>query len=317
MDKTNEFYDNTMLGSYKECPRRYFIRHVLGWRKEGLAMPLTFGLSWHDAMDVVWTYAKQVPQAELPRLALAKFIERWEEQGLPGEPDIDQATAMGARTPGTAHEMLHNYVAKRWAMLQEAALVACEQPFAVPMPGMEGVWYIGRLDKVLDYQQQRLVIEHKTTSEYKIDGGFKTQWVEGWYSDSQVKGYQFGGGLFFENLTQVWVDGALVHKKVHDAFKFVPVAHQFPMLEEWITDTRQWVTRVQRDTAQWNANRVLKDGNFPKNENSCLGKYGACQFKDICQSVADPSKLDSVPQGYKEERWEPFDILGMDKLINK
>lgn len=306
--KQASYYDNTMLSAYKDCPRKYQLRHALGWRSAGVSLPLNFGLSWHSAMDVVWEHAKQVSERDLRDFAMAKFIETWEAQGLTLDLSMEDMEKMSPRTPGVANEMLHHYISKRWKMLQEAELLAGEQPFAVPLPQLDNVWYIGRLDKVVEFNGQKIVIEHKTTTEYKKDGGFRSTYVESWYSDSQVKGYQYGGGLFFPGLTQVWVDAALVHKQVHDAFRFVPVAHQFPLLQEWVGDTVDWVKRVEAD---------LTRGYFPKNENSCMGKYGACPFLNICRTTADPAKLSAVPEGYLLERWEPFKILELDKLVNK
>ncbi|MHB8413899.1 MAG: PD-(D/E)XK nuclease family protein [Acidiferrobacteraceae bacterium] len=304
--RSSLFFDNTMLSSYKDCPRRYQIRHKLGWRGTGTAMPLIFGLSWHSAMDVVWAFATKADPRELALAAIGQFLETWESEGLPAKPDIEQLEALGNRNPSVAHEMLVNYIGARGPMLRSSKLIAAEQPFAVPLPGTTDVWYIGRLDKVVQYNGQTLVIEHKTTSEYKKDGGFKSLYIEGWYSDSQVKGYQFGGSMFFPDLSQVWVDAALVHKTVHDAFRFVPVAHQRPLLEEWLTDTRDWVERIRRDSER---------NYFPKNESACIGKFGACPFLDICRTTADPSKLDSPPSGYMEDHWEPFETLGLSKLI--
>lgn len=316
LSASDKFYDNTMLSGYKKCPRMYFLRHVLDWRSEGVATPLVFGLSWHSAMDVVWQHYKQVPNVnELVQLAMAKFLETWEGEGLPVEMDIETMEKYSPRLPTIAAEMLHQYITKRSALLGSCELVAVEQPFAVPLPGTEHTWYIGRLDKVIKTDQM-LAIEHKTTTEYKKDGGFKTHYVEGWYSDSQVKGYQFGGGLFYPGLTQVWVDSALVHKQVHDAFRFIPVAHQFPLLEEWITDTKEWVRRVETDTQAYkDAGGRLAPGVFPKNEEQCMGKFGPCSFLSICRTTARPELLDGPPQGYMEEKWQPFETLGLSKLI--
>lgn len=312
------YYDNTMLSSYKDCPRKYFLRHEMGWRSAGTALPLTFGLSWHSGMDAVWTFAKKADsQSELAKLGIASFLETWEEQGMPAELDVDQTATFGARTPSIAYEMYISYISQRWKMLQEAELLACEQPFAVPLPNIENVWYIGRLDKVISFNGETVALEHKTTTAYSTTSMFQSSYIESWYSDSQVKGYQFGAGLFFPKLTQVWVDAALVHKKIHSGFRFVPVAHQFPLLEEWINDTREWVQRVEADTARWKADARLASGTFPKNENNCFGKYGSCTFLNICRTCSDPSQLLAVPEGYMTEFWKPFELLGLDKLVNK
>lgn len=321
MTPNASYRDNTMLSAYKECPRKYYLRHVLGWRGKGLALPLAFGLSWHSAMDTVWNYAKRIEdQGELAKLAMANFGKTWEEQGLPFDLDLEQIVSMSPRTPSIAHEMLVQYIKKRWTVLQNCELISAEQPFAVPLPRTDNIWYIGRLDKVAVIQGEKVVVEHKTTTDYKKDGGFRSTYVEGWYSDSQVKGYQFGGGLFFPGLEQVWVDAALVHKVVHDAFRFIPVAHQQPLLEEWIRDTRNWALRIQSEEGNYQeVQGLVKDDEsiFPKNEGSCMGKFGACPYLNICRTTPDPSKLEEPPEGYIEEFWRPFELLGVDKLITK
>ena len=309
---TSRFYDNSMLSSYKECPRKFQLRYKLHWRSAGTAMPLVFGLAWHAGQDVVWKYAKQTnDQSELAHAALGGFEKSWvEDSGMKpsAELEFEDIERMGARTPPVAHEMYRSYIKARWQVIREAELLACEQPFAVPMPDFEDVWYAGRLDKVAKINGELLVIEHKTTTEYKKEGGFRSTYVESWFNDSQCKGYQFGGSLYYEGLSQVWVDAALVHKSVHDAFRFIPVAHQFPLLAEWIGDTGRWIRRLEADEAL---------NYFPKNEGSCIGKYGACNFLPICRTTADPLALSEVPAGYKVEEWKPFDILKLGQLLNK
>ena len=316
LTRESHFYDNSMLSAYKECPRRYFLRHELGWRSEGTALPLAFGLAWHSGMDVVWEYARSTEHKELARAALAKFLDTWEEQGLPADLDVELQDRYAPRTPSTANEMFEHYIEARWPVLREMQLIASEQPFAVPLPG-SSVWYVGRLDKVIGYNGQKLVIEHKSTTAYKKDGGFTTDYVEGWFSDSQVKGYQFGGSLFFDGLDAVWVDAALVHRAVHDAFRFIPVAHGKVLLEEWLNDTLEWVRRVELDTKNYKLTGRLEAGAFPKNESSCFAKFGRCQFLDICRTVADPTVFSEPPPGYTEDRWAPFELLNLQKLIEK
>jgi hypothetical protein len=201
--------------------------------------------------------------------------------------------------------MYGNYIAARWNMLMEAKLLAVEQPFAVPMPGHEDTWYVGRLDKVVEYKGQTLVLEHKTTTAYKKDGGFMTSYVDSWFVDSQVKGYQFGGSLYFPGLSQVWVDAALVHKKEHAHFRLIPVAHQMNLIEEWIKDTSTWIDRLESSWAK---------GYFEKNENSCLGKYGPCTFIDICRTTPSDKLPKEAPPGFKVEKWQPFDLLQLERL---
>lgn len=311
-------YDNTRLSDYKECPRKYFIRHILGWTVDyGRAAPaLIFGGAWHEGQDIIWKYAKRVDQPTLTALAHDQFMKYWVENGYPADIDSIEYDNLAPRTPMVAKEMFWHYTDQRWRMLQECEVLAIEQPFAVPLPGLTNTWYVGRLDKTVKYNGQKLVLEHKTTTLYRINGNFASEWVESWYASSQVKGYQFGGGMYFEGVDGVWVDGALVHKKVHDAFKFIPVAHHPDLMTEWLTTTVTWAQEVTKATEAFTAGHSVQRA-FKKNEDSCFGKYGTCAFLDICRTCADPTSLDEPPLGFKEDKWEPFNILKLDKLIQQ
>lgn len=316
MGSERRYIDNTMLNDYKCCPRRYFLRHKKNWRRSGIAAPLVFGLSWHNAMDALWSNFGKVEDVELLRLAAEAFDACWTDQGMPApdEMGLDQIERLGARTPFVAREMLAGYLNARRHILSGMKLVAVEQPFAVPLPGLPSTWYAGRLDKVFDYNGIRIVDEHKTTTEYKIDGGFKSNYLESWYLDSQIMGYLFGGGLFFEGLEQVWVDAALVHKKVHDKFKFIPISHHFSLLEQWVADTCEWVSRIYRDEDKFASTGRLGQGTFPKQTEACFNKFGACQFVDICRTQSSPEDI-PLPEGYTHEEWSPFSVLKLHKLL--
>lgn len=316
------YYDNSMISSFKECPRKFYLRHVRGWTGNGISMPLAFGLSWHNAMDIVWSQYGKMPDREVVRLATQAFIDTWIEQGLPHPDDltIDLLDKYGARTPFVAAEMLASYLEKRKATFDDPSfkLEAVEQPFAVPIyPDRTDIWYIGRLDKVFSLHGSRIIGEHKTTSEYKIDGGFKSSWVDSWSPSAQIEGYLYAGNIYFDGgVRYVWVDGALVHKKVHDAFKFVPVSASMSSLDGWLWEVRAWIDRIniEKDKLEYGAADDDYMQCFPRNTDSCVGKYGPCSYRDICTSCDNPHKVSEPPDGYVVKFWSPFDLLGIEKL---
>lgn len=316
ISRKSTYYDNTKLSTYKSCPRKFFLRHVLDWTLdfgEQKAPALVFGGAWHEGMDAI--YGNQgLSNSVKTDLAMEAFLLHWVENGYPAHPTMEQSDDLGARTPGIAHEMYHNYTIAREKMLEECTVLAIEQPIAMPFPGLEDTWYIGKLDKVIEWNGVH-IIEHKTTTAYAIKGNFQPDWVDSWGSASQVKGYQTVGGVYYPNLRDVWVDGSLVHKKVHDAFKLIPVSHSTPLLSEWITDTKEWILGIKRDLFNYKAVGDLSDGAFKRNEDNCFEKFGRCQFLNICSTCADPSKLSGPPMGYRVEKWEPFDELGIDRLV--
>jgi hypothetical protein len=314
--RQSTYFDNTKLAAYKACPRSYFLRHVLHWTLdwgELKAPALVFGSAWHEGMDAIWGN-QGIPQDEKVTLAMDAFYVSWVSDGYNPNPDFAEVETLKARTPGNAHEMFHNYVAKYERMLEECNVLAIEQPIAVPFPALDDTWYIGKLDKVFEWNGVHIG-EHKTTSAYAIKGQFQPDWTESWGSSSQVKGYQLAGTMYYPSLRDVWVDGALVHNKVHDAFIRIPVSHAMPLLEEWLRDTRRWIVKIQDDIRTFSVEGDLESGAFPRNEDNCFGKYSKCPFLNICSTCSDPSQLDGPPPGYKVEKWEPFDELGIDRLV--
>ncbi len=316
MSKIN-YYDNSRLADFKTCPRSYFIRHVLGWRREGNALPLTFGLSWHAGLEFLWAHANELSTDSLLAGTMTKFLETWTGEGLNPNLTMEEEDFFAPRTPGVASEMFYHYIQARKGLLQNCTVVGNEQPFAVPIPSLERTWYIGKMDKVIEYNGERLVIEHKTTTSYSIKQGFQPDYVESWGVSSQVKGYEFGANLHYKGINGVWVDAALVHKKVHDQFKIIPISHNTTLLQEWVFNTTSWVRTVREHEEVFKETGNLTEKTcFPKNEESCFGKYGKCAFLDICRTVTDPTKLKEVPVGYVLDRWEPFDELGLSSILS-
>jgi hypothetical protein len=317
------YYDNTMISTYKECPRKFYFAHKRHWRLAGAAMPLIFGLAWHEAQNVIWggyqfVTSDKITEDDLVESAMDEFNRVWADEGLTpwGDMSPDEQEKVGQRNPMVAKEMLYAYLDKRRFILELAKIISVEQPFAVPIyPNRPDLWYIGRLDKNVEFNGEHLVIEHKTTSEYKIDGGFKNQFVDSFFPNSQVDGYIYAANMLDSKVKQVWVDAALVHKKVHDAFKFIPVVKNPEQLDGWLFDTQEWIRRIEEDTAKWEGEE--QSGStmqcFPKNTNACQGKYGTCTYRSICTAYSNPEVHD-LPEGFIEFVWAPFDVLHMEKI---
>lgn len=317
--KKSRYFDNSSLATYKECPRKYYLRHVRGWTvaSDREAPALVFGKSWHSGMDAIWGNQYQ-SKSELLDLSMGNFLLEWTGNNYEASLDLDQQELLAPRTPGIAREMYFHYIEQRERPLKDGKTLAVEQPFAFPFPNLDDTWYVGRLDKVIEWNGVH-VLEHKTTTAYAIKGTFQPNYVESWQASSQCKGYQFGGGLYYPELQDVWVDAALVHKKVHDGFKFIPVCHSVPLVQEWVSTTERWLFNLISELEDLE----IRQGNlnagrlFPKNEDACYGKYGVCPFLNICATTPDPDKLKEPPFGYMESQWEPFDILHLDKLLKE
>lgn len=332
------YYDNTRISTYRECNRKFYLRHIRDLTPEGDRVDLIFGQAWHEAMNVVWRGLgiDKKTAATVAKEAFLKFTAHWTEKGLPDPqaPDGYQIITdrWPTKNPWVALEMLANYIKQREGFIRDCTEIEIERPFAVPL-GItipytdtttgerteEEVFYIGRLDKTVKHKQHgRLVVEHKTTGWYAKEGGFRSDYLESFSPNSQVDGYLFVGNSLFEGgLKGLWVDAALTHKSVHDKFKFIPIDRQFAALDAWLIETRIYVRRIVEEMNALEAGN-LPEGPFPlfpKNTGSCH-TYAGCSFRDICKYVPDPRRL-TLPGGFKVERWEPFDLLKIGEIMKR
>jgi hypothetical protein len=317
-------YDNTRISAYRNCPRYFYFGHVRNWQADRKSLPLAFGSSWHAAQDVIWRRHAE-PKDKLNDIAdeaYAAFITEWVSNDLPAPENMspDELEDMTPRTPQVAQEMIYNYLDARWTIFHDPGfeLVDIEKPFAVPLdPNNPSLWYVGRLDKVFKFRGKYVVGEHKSSSAYRKDGGFRADFLDQWSPNSQIDGYLYTLRLLYGNdASAVWVDAALVHKQVHNAFRFIPVERQFAQLDAWLWETHAWIDQIEGNLEVLEERSALDTpylAAFPKNTSSCTN-YGGCPYADICKAVPNPAKLDEPPLGYKVQRWSPVDELKLEKI---
>lgn len=323
-EKTSaEIYDNSQLSSFKSCNRQGYFAYNRYWVPTEPRMPLIFGECWHAAMDVIWAGISKDPKIDISEIvtkATAAFMLAWEAHSLP---DIDQMSGevterFGHRNPMTAIEMLYAYVDTRRSFISSCELISIEQPFAILLdPSEPDLFYVGRLDKVIRVQDEIILIEHKTTTLYSKSTGFRQDYIESFSPNSQIDGYMAAGRVLYgDKCKAIYVDAALVHRDIHDKFKFLPIRRMTSQLDAWLWETRHWIDEVKRNKEA--LKKVKSTDNYmaayPRNTNECQGKYGACVYQDICKGATNPSKQKDPPIGFKYEKWEPFDTLGLHRL---
>ena len=326
------FYDNTRVSTHKSCERRYFYRHEMNLGSEGMPAAPAFGIAWHKACDVIWTRLDEGAITDhdekvgLIRDAYFAWEEAWTEFGLPSLDEMtpDFADQFKQRTPDTAFEMIAEYIEERQDFLaHDVKLIAVEQPFAVPIKtDDENLWYCGRLDKVIQYKDGIYVVDHKTTSAYKKDGFFKSSWIDSFSPDSQIDGYAYAAHILYgDEFKGIYIDGALVHKTVHNGFCWLPVRRSIDQLDAWLWETQQEIERIEENKGRV-ADRELGLSYMPgyrKNTGSCFDFNTPCAFLDLCKGYANPADEMMVlggeaPLGYSIDPWSPFDHSQLDKL---
>ena len=299
-------YDNTRLKGYKQCNRRYLFRHVFDWASGGMAVAPGFGLCWHSAMDHLWPNIAKPPEALL-QSTFSVFMKEWAEQEMPN-PLEDNDDLLKFRTPDTAARMIEDYYYTRKEFISDYKVVAVEMPFCVPLdPKDTTVGYVGRLDKVIGKGDSRWIVDHKTTSQYRVSGGIASSVTDSFTPDSQVDGYLYAGHMMWgKDFKGVWMDLALVHKK-ESRFGLVPVQRRLEHLDEWLWEAQEGVRRIEQD----NKNMTLAVPTdsylaaFPKTTDACYDFQSPCPYLDTCKMYSNPLASD-VPPGMEVSKWDPF-----------
>mgnify|MGYP004447363801 CR=1 FL=1 len=324
---SDRYFDNTRVSEFKTCPRKFFYRHVMDWVSVGFSPPLLFGSAYHAAMDAIWEHmgdsenARQSGTQDVANLGFEAFMAEWIEGGGPELDDIneDWQYKLGFRNPMVALEMLYGYVDERRSLFQRDSfeLISIEQPFAVPLdPEDETLFYVGRFDKIFRIKEGIIIGEHKTTSLYAKVGGFRSMFLDSFSPNSQVDGYLHAARILFgDEVKACWIDASLVHKTVHDEFKFIPIERQFSQLDSWLWETRHWIEEIE---GNWSAvNDTMTEhpymAAFPKNTGSCQDFARNCPYIDLCKMWPNPVAKD-LPGGYEKEHWSPFERLGLAEI---
>lgn len=319
---TLRLYDNTRLNDYKRCPRFYMYRHEFHWVPKGTRLPLIFGGAWHAAQEVIWANAGKIPKGELAKRAFGAFLQHWCGEGMPAPADMDydMQQEMSPRTPGRALEMIVAYIDKRAQQFVDFEVIAVEKPFIVPLdPEDDTLFYIGRIDKVVRRGSKILGLEHKTSSEYRKGGPFKSTFLESFSPNSQVDGYLYALHMLFPGeVGGVWVDAALVHK-MEEGFTFIPVEKRMEHLDSWLFDTRWWISQLEAERAKLKAEQEVQGRSaylqaFPKRTSACRDFAVLCQYLDLCKAWPNPVGK-PLPRNFEESRWDPLDhIKGLEEL---
>lgn len=311
--KTLDFRDNSRLSEFKLCPRKFWFHYIQHLVPDYQRIPLDFGTAWHRAMDYLYLHFFEdgMRGIELGKGSFQAFLESWQELGYPPEIPLGDEDKYKARTPGTAREMLMNYIKTRTSWLETIELVKVELPFAVPLdPDNPNRWYVGRLDKVIKEKGYYWVVEHKTNSLYSIKQGMQDGFTDMFDPNSQVDGYSFALKMLFGAKSMgVLVDAALVHKTHHDIFKFIPINKGVGFSSDWLSDTNYWWDRVEEAQETKRYARTAPGG--------CRTVYGKCEYKNICNYTKGTEDFDEAPAGYKIQKWEPFSFDELAKAIQE
>jgi len=271
-------FDYSMMSTFMNCRRKYDYRINRGLVGKEPTMPLYFGGAIHKALDT-WYITKDV------RSAVIAFNKNYIE-------DLERDTK---RTNEMGEWIIRNY--DKQYVDQPWKLIHSEMTFELPLPNCNN--FIGKIDKIIEWDGVLWVVDHKTTSQ------LGPQFFKSAEPNMQFTGYVWAAKKLGFDVKGIVLDAVLVAKGLLQASsraRLTPLA-RFDVyrsqehLDEW-EKTVRWIQSDIRTC------EVIKEW-YP-NFDSCT-YYGECPYRKVCLEDKDVRER-VIEADYVVDHWDPRGI---------
>lgn len=294
-------WDSTSLGLLKECAWKYWATVIMGYRSKHEAITLNFGIAVHECLERFYkeiAHGKTRQEALLVALrhALA-FGGSYSDDGSykpweTGDPNRNRNNLV--RTIVWYEERYNTDATKTLVLENGEAAAELSFRYGIGEYAPDGTEYIfcGHLDRLIQFGEDNYVEDYKTTKTTLMPEYYKR------YSpDNQMSMYNVAAKVAFN----VEVKGVLV-SAIQVAVSFTRfdrglVYRTESLLEEWVSDTIEWI-RI--------AEGYASSGKYPRNDKAC-SNYGGCPFRKVCSS--DPVVRESfLERDFYKKPWNPLEV---------
>lgn len=292
--KLPDHYSHSSLETYGQCPRKFELSRLQGWRSKRTARSLSYGSAWHEGL-AIWYRTSLLTEEEL-REHLVKLattagtstdiISKLTKQQIREEitilvacaalPDLLDSEANDHRTYKLLEEQLRCYAKvysyEPWKVRQ------VEADFAFDLPG--GIPIYGRCDLIIDWKDKVLPVEHKTTSSIYNYG-------ENFNVNQQVDIELLGLQSLIESASDtmmvnaVFVSTRKAGSKAEDFQRYPDITRSPTQLQEAVVNMAIEVDDIKSDLAR---------GYFPMKKSSC-NSYGGCPYRRVCEVAPEERHL--------------------------
>jgi hypothetical protein len=290
-------WDSTSLGTLKECPRKYDLSIVQGWRPKRKSVHLSFGTHIHSAVERLKTYAQSnIPDEEA--LEAVVYLALEESRGMEPHGNKSRETLISSIIDYADH---FNAMDATPTMALTDGTPAVELSFRIPLKIDErralipAVTFCGHIDRIVDIGGFPYVTDIKTTRNTLGDNKSTTKFFQGFNPDNQFSGYVFAAREVYNiPVRGVMIEGIQI-AKTFTRFERAISHRTSAQIDEWREGLEYWVGQAAQFT---------RANYWPMNERSC-DKYGGCQFRPICSR--DPAvRQRFLETDYEIEKWNPL-----------
>jgi hypothetical protein len=314
-----KLYDSSKLEEDNICPRKFFFRYRLGWRKDLPELNLIFGAALHAGMEQLYRASEKTGKYETGYdAAIAAFIQVYSE-GYPDEAswcenspkNLDGAAMCFSEYPDFYRE-------------DKFKLIGSEIFGSVPISDTRQLG--GRLDLIILTDEGLLIVDNKTSGyslnqtaidEFEMRLQFFTYNLIG-LSYALSLGYKPEDfhGVLVNHLAfkESKKDGLRVEFARHVVLKTISQLEQFTYEMLAKIEMIEWNDALLRSSSESVENPTMLA--FPRCLSSCIQYFRRCEFYDLCRFVQNPLRwVKKVQPGFKQEWWRPEKSVPKKNLI--
>lgn len=289
-------HDSSKMKAYKQCPRAFFYRYLLGWEVDYPQLALIFGEAWHRAMAVLFEKGYSKDSIESGHEEFLRYYREYYSEST----DLEHIP----KDPTTALEGLLAYVSC-YEDIDRFTVLHIERSGNVLITEDIAMHY--RLDAIVDDPKLGIInLDHKTTS------WSSPSWSDQFQLDFQMNLYTHALYSMYspEEVWGVKVNGMLFLKSRVEPMR-VPLQKSLPYMNAWLHETLYWLKMQHQD---YQLLSMAKDGDnhfiaFPRRETNCVNFGRLCPYHSFCTAWENPlQKCSKLPIGFKESWWNPVDL---------
>lgn len=293
-------WDSTSLGTFKECPRKYYYTIVLGYAPRQESVHLKFGAIYHSALEH-YDHAKfaGASHVDAQREALRQaMLQTWDTRlSRPWFSDDEYKNRFTlVRSVVWYLEQFADDPIETVRLANGKPAVELSFRFDLGMQSHTGedLLYSGHLDRLGKLNGQVYVLDRKTTKT-----SINNDYFDKYSPDNQFSGYMTAAKIVYNQpAVGLIVDAAQVGVTFSRFYRGF-VNRTESQLNEWLSDTRQYIAAAER---------MAESGYWPMNDKSC-NNYGGCPFRSIC--AKDPSTRELwLKADFTRRVWDPLQVRG-------
>lgn len=279
-------WDSVSLGLLKECPRKYFYTLVQGYHPKTESIHLRFGILIHSALEHYDIYRVNGASHDEATDRVVEEALR-DSFGMEGSNDNKKTRQTLIRTIVWYLEHYKDDDVK--TVILANGKPAVELSFKLQIEG--DLMYCGHLDRVVEFQGDKFVMDRKTTGA-TLGAYYFTQYNP----DNQMSGYSLASAVGFSTPVKGVIIDAMQIAVGFTSFGRTITTRTEKQLEEWVDDFKVWTSL---------AFMFADKGSWPMNDKSCH-KYGGCPFREVCSH--DPSVRENfLKTRFEVRHWNPLE----------